>query len=460
MAKKEVKSPIIEEKIKKSLNYSIKDGIVSSVASGTGDNFISAFAVSLKATNFELGLLSALPNLIPGELFTARAMEKWSRKKIMLFGVLMQSLLWLPIALLPLIFLKKAALAPILLIIFYTVYIGFGWFISPAWSSWMKNLTEGREKGKYFGLRNKIGGIAGLSATIIAGLALDGFKHAGLVFVGFTSLFVVASLSRLTARHYINKKYEPKLKLKKGYYFSFWQFVKKAPTNNYGKFAIFIALINFAVAISSPFFAPYLLKELKFNYITYTLINLVVQAAFTLLFMPIWGKFADKYGSIKTMRLTAYFIPLVPLLWLVSSSPYWLILSQMFAGIVWAGFNLAAANFTLEAVTKERVSLCSAYLSFLGGICVFVGSLLGGLIASLNITFMNIFLFVFLISGIARMIIVALMIKNIKEVRPVEKLRTNRWKMSTIPLADLNPIKNLLGGIERHSNHDSKKGKR
>jgi len=78
--KKEDNDKIIE----KSLNYSVKDGVAASISVNVGENFISPYAIALKATNFQLGLLSALPNLIPIQLLTKSVMEKFSRKKIMM----------------------------------------------------------------------------------------------------------------------------------------------------------------------------------------------------------------------------------------------------------------------------------------------------------------------------------------------------------------------------------------
>ena len=59
-----------ETVLKKSLDASIKNGAASSVTTGIGDNFISAYAIALGASNFQLGVLSALPTLMPGELIS------------------------------------------------------------------------------------------------------------------------------------------------------------------------------------------------------------------------------------------------------------------------------------------------------------------------------------------------------------------------------------------------------
>jgi len=436
--KKEVIKERIDERTKKSLAYSTKDGIAATVTVNTGDNFISPYAVALNATNLQIGLLSALPNLIPIELLTTRLMStgKMSRKQISLLGVLIQIIMLALIASLGLFAFKNSMIAPTLLIVLFTLYAAGGLFGSPAWASWMKDLTENIEMGKYFGNRNRIFGIIGLIAVIIAGFALDSFKKAGLVFLGFALLFLIAAISRTISRYFMSKQHEPKLKIKKESFFSFWQFIKKSPTNNYGRFVIFIALINFSVMISGPFFSPYMLEVLKFNYITYVFINLIISTTATLVTMPLWGRFLDRYGCVKTMKITVWALPFIPILWLVSQSSYWLFFIQILSGVAWAGFNLAAGTFTYEAVTKERMNLCIAYSSIFNGVAIFLGATLGGLIASLNITFMNIFLFVFLVSGIARIIVIGTMFHSIKEVRQVRSPKP-LLKLILRPLQDL-----------------------
>ena len=53
-----------EEKVRKSLRYSITDGAFYSAMVGFGESFFSVFAVFMKASNLHPGLLGALPQTI------------------------------------------------------------------------------------------------------------------------------------------------------------------------------------------------------------------------------------------------------------------------------------------------------------------------------------------------------------------------------------------------------------
>lgn len=424
-----------EEKIlklkEKARKNSVIEGSFATVQTGLGENYLAPYALALNANNLHISLLSSIPGLLGplSQNWGSRLIEKYTRKKIVLFGVLFQALMWIPIIILAYLFYKGiyTSLLPLLLIVFFSTYTIFGSLSNPAWFSWMGDIVSENQRGKYFSFRNRVTGFISLVCTLIAAFLLDFFKQHSLLLLGFVIFFAIAMIFRLVARQLFKKIYEPKLKLKEGYYFSFWQFIKRAPKNNFGKFSIYVALLHFAAAIAGPFFAVYMLKDLQFSYVIYIIVT-ITQTASGLLFMPLLGKFSDKYGNYKLMKLCSVFVSIFPILWLFSNSPIYLIfVPQLIVGIAWAGFNLAAGNFIYDAVTPQRRGIAVSYYNILIGIGVFVGATLGGLIARYaTINFMNIFLFLFLLSGITRGLVSLIMLPRIKEVRQVEKFDGNR----------------------------------
>jgi MFS family permease len=201
--------------------------------------------------------------------------------------------------------------------------------------------------------------------------------------------------------------------------------------NNYGKFVIYYALVSLTLTIASPFFAVYILKELNLGYIAYMAI--IISPAITgFLFMTGLGKFTDSYGNINLIKICGYLTPAIPFLWLISFFIYpisptatiiYLVIIEAIGGLVWAGFNLSANNFIYEAVTKERIAICVSYFNVINGIGVFIGPLIGGILASkLPTTFgLSALLIVFIISGVSRFAVSFYMIPKIKEVRKVKK---------------------------------------
>ena len=436
----------VHEKCEKEITrkISIKEGATSSVMTGFGTDYLSPFALALNANNAQIGFLSSFPGLISpiAQIFGSRLMEKYSRKKIIVLFVALQALMWLPI--LALSFLLWANIypsaLPYFLIALYTLLSVFGSIAGPSWFSLMGDLVPEKIRGKYFGNRNKICGAVALISAITAAFLLDFFRTKGLVLIGFAIIFFLASIFRLISANLFKKHYNPEFKLQDGYYFSLWQFIKKAPGNNFGKFVIFISLMQFATAIGGPFFAVYMLKNLNFSYTTFMLVN-ISSSVFAILFMPIWGKFSDKYGNRELLRLGSILVPLSPILWIFNASPsYLIIVPQLVGGIGWAAFNLSASNFIYDSVSVPRRGICVAYYNVLIGLGVFLGASLGGLLAFyLNISFMNKLLFIFLISGILRALVSGIMLPQIKEIKPVKKP-----KNAILYFKEIRPVRGVL----------------
>ena len=409
----------------KTLKLSVKEGCATSVMSGFGDSYISPFALALGANNAQIGLLSSFPSLISPltQIAGSRLMEKVSRRRLIIISVTLHALMWLPMLVLGLFFMGNlfTSSLPIMLILFYSLYAIFGALAGPAWFSLLGDLIPEHIRGKYISKRNEICGAVALVSMIIAAFVLDFFKTRGFLLIGFSILFLIASIFRLVSANLFRKHYYPELKLEKGYYFSIWQFIKKAPSNNFGRFVIYVALMNLATSIAGPFFAVYMLRDLGFSYAEYMLTNIIASLT-TILFLPLLGKFSDKYGNRELLRFGSALTPLIPILWLVSSSHWYIILvPQLISGLGWGAFNFAASNFIYDQVTPQRRGICVAYFNVIVGIGIFIGASLGGLLTQyLHLSFMNTLLFIFLVSGILRYA-VSLLIPIVKEVKEVKE---------------------------------------
>jgi len=456
----------IEELKAKSRKISTKEACAYSFMDGFGLRYITPLAVEIgknsKNLNNYVGLLTALPSLLGSlsQLLTIKAMNHYSRKKIVFWAVFLQALMWLPLVGLSFFYYFKSLsteLALSSLVLIYTLLIVFGSFGGPAWSSMMKD-TVTSNLGKYFGDRSRIAGLVALICMLIAGFILDYFKQTN-IYLGFMIVLFIAFLGRTTSAILFSKQYEPEFKPEKKSYFSFIEFAKKMFHNNFGKFVIFFALTSFAVTICSPFFAVYILKDLGFSYIQY--MTLIIGSSLaSFVFMSGWGKFADRYGNLKVMKLCMGSIVAVPFLYFASYfifkfNPPWIIpyviFIEVLAGATWAGFNLAAGNFIYEAVTREKMALCVSYFNVVNGMGTFIGPILGGFLASIIHPILGIsaLLIVFIIGGLARLAVTIYMLPKIKEVREVKRYGFKEARESFINLSlrefieylDINPIK-------------------
>ncbi|PIN90549.1 hypothetical protein COU57_03350 [Candidatus Pacearchaeota archaeon CG10_big_fil_rev_8_21_14_0_10_32_14] len=421
-------SPDEHERLKKkSLNYSIVEGSFASVSNGAGEQYLVPYALALNANNAQVGFLSSFVGFIgaSSQILGSKLMFKYSRKKLIVTFVFLQAAMWLVVLSLGLLYLKGALnsfYAVTLLILFYTIYSVFGSLAGPPWFSLLGDLAPEKGRGKYFSKRNRINGSVAMIAALIASFFLDYMKELGLVIIGFVILFAISCLGRFLSGFIFTKHYYPKLEMKKEHYFSFRQFIKKAPGNNYGKFVIFVGMMNIFVHFSGPFFTVYMLEELHYSYLWFTLVNLA-GSLFTILSIPFWGEIGDRYGNRTLLVIGSLIVPIIPIFWLFSGNPIYLILTaQLASGIGWAAFNLGASNFIYDSVTPQRRGLCVSYYNMINGISIFIGAMAGGLVAQyVHLSFMNVFLFIFLISGIGRAIVSLTMLRKIKEVRTIEK---------------------------------------
>ncbi len=430
----------IEHKKEASLRHSIKDGSFYSIMQGFGENYVSPFAIAMNATNPQIAFLISIPLLLASlfQLVSAKITDWYKkRKNIVMLSALIQALIWFPLFLIP--YLTKNV---IYLIIFFSIYYIAGYFGLPAWNSWMGDLVGENKRGRYFGLRNRIIGFFAFSSVFAAGFILNAFTKIN-PFIGFGFIFMTALVARLISYRYIKKMYEPKYIVEKKDYFTFFSFIKRMKHSNYGRFVLFMFFFRFAVSISTPFFAVYMLRELGFSYAQYTLI-IGIATVTSFLTMTYWGRYGDKFGNKKIMTVTAFLIPFIPVMWIFSASVRYLFFLQLFAGFVWAGFNLSSANFIFDAVPSGKRARCNAYFNVFYGVAVFTGAALGGFFAKIVIApkfFISNLLIIFLISGFLRLMFVLLFLPRFREERKVEFIPDSKLLFNVVAI---DPVKGFM----------------
>ena len=112
----------------RSRRYSIREGAFQAVMVGGGESYQSAFALLLHASAFQIGLLSALPQIVGtwAQLFSVKVLNRFHhRKTLIVVGAAGQAVVWLPLLALPLVFQEYA---PWLLIACAMIYVAMGHF--------------------------------------------------------------------------------------------------------------------------------------------------------------------------------------------------------------------------------------------------------------------------------------------------------------------------------------------
>jgi MFS family permease len=417
--------PRSRKAIKRSLRMSVLDGSAYAVVLGLTQNFVTPFALALKATTTEIGLLSSFPNFIVGfsQLAAPRLSQRaGSRKGLILPMVFLHAVMFIPILLIPFVIGSSQVWW---LIGLFTVSTVFGAIANPAWGSLMADLVPIRLRGRYFSSRGVIAGIITLIFSFIAGGILQ--LYTATPFIGFAILFGGAALFRFLSCYFLSQMYEPKPPENIKDEQSMMHMVSHAGSYNLGRFTLYIALVSLATNIASPFFSVYMLRDLNFNYVTFTVVVSAVSVA-SLGFLTFWGRRADLAGNIKVVKVTSFLVPLVPLLWLVSKNVYYLIFAQIVSGFAWSGFNLAGVNYVYDASEAQNRTKHIAVFNAITCLATFLGALIGGYIVPLLPRLFGFqLLTLFAISGVLRGVVAILMAGRLTEVRRVPALSLTQF---------------------------------
>jgi MFS family permease len=428
---------------RRSLRYSVIDGAFSASMIGFGESFFVAYALFLKAVTLQVGLLSSLPQALGSllQLFSNRLIRLFgSRKRLVVTAAALQALMYLPVALV----FFFGTFRVWILILFACLYWAFGTILGPAWNSWMGDLVNENRRGAYFGRRSKITGAATFLSFLTAGALLQRFGGGDrLQYTGFGLIFLLALTARVASVLFLSKMNEPAYTAPRVAEFGFLEFLGQAHRRNYGLFVLYLGLMTFAVALSAPFFTPYMLQDLRLDYLTFTMVNAVAIAA-KVVSMPVWGRAADRFGARRVLSLTGYMIPLVPVLWLFSDRVGWLMLIQLYAGFVWGGFEISSFTFIFDTTTPQKRATCVAYYNVITGLALISGALLGSVLVRANDVFRSKYLFVFLVSGLLRLAASLVFAPRLREVREVETIGYSRLFLKVVTSM---PTEGLVYGL-------------
>jgi len=441
--------PIVES----SLRHSVQDAGYYSVMTGAGETYFSAFAVFLRANSTQMALLASLPSLLGS---FAQLLSAWwghrqgIRKSLILGGVFLQAATWLPLMILPVWFPRHALPLFIACVVLY--YAG-GHLATPQWSSMIGDLVPEQSRGRFFAKRTRLASVVSFIALVIAGAVLNHFDQRGRTYTGFLLIFAAAVVGRLLSAYHLAQMHDPP---RTGAFFNLpraGELLRRVRHSAFARFSLFFAAMQFAVAIASPFFTLYMLRDLHFSYLMFTA-NIAATVVMQFLTLNVWGRISDRFGNRLILATTGLIIPFFPALWLVSSSYWYLLALQAVGGLVWAGFSLSAGNFVYDLVPSPKRATYVAWHNILMSAGVFAGAVLGGwlgqalpaqfILGGDHFAWGSTLLGVFLISTLARLAIALLFIPHLREVREVPAMSASGL---IFRVSGFNALRGLIFGM-------------
>jgi MFS family permease len=368
------------------LRWSWLDGFFTTVSDNLYLGFIVLYALAYGASTSELGLLAAVQNLLGAvSLFPgARAADAARRRKPLVtwtVGGFARAAL-LALALVP--WITATPRVAIWLIVGLNGIRSFmSNFGNPAWTVLVGDLVPRALRAQYFGNRNLMIGLAALLVAPLAGwLIKAGNGWLDQPHLGYQAVFALAFVTGLAGTACFVRVPEPHRVLAPGR-------AAAGGGNLWGALAgnrAFLGLVvsgfvwNLALQIAAPFFNVYLVRHLGAGAGTVGLLA-GVNTLFGLLGSGLFGRVMDRLGALKTQALTGFLIPIIPTAWIWVTAPWQVGVLEAYAGLVWAGYNLANFALLLELTpASHRPRAVALYQTVVFASAV-AGPLLGGWLA-------------------------------------------------------------------------------
>ena len=411
---------------------------------------MSAFALLFHATPFHLSILSAIPQLLgTWAQFLSVKVSHWfpNRKSQVFWGIIGQSVSWIPIIALPLLW---PHLGPWLLIAGVAMYFAFTHFASPAWNSLITDLLDPNERGKYFAKRARVMAMTSFFTLCLGGALLSYFEYQHLLWIGFAIMFLTAGLCRSASALALAQVIDLPSHEFGSNPTGFREFLRMGASKNFLHFLLFSGLMHAAVLIAGPFFVLYMIRDIHLPYWEYgTWLAAGIIGQFVTL--TAWGQFGDRFGNKALLTMTGFIVPVLPMLYLISTAWPFLVVVNFFGGVIWAGLALGLQNYVFDAVQPADRAKAVAIVSIVNALGwaagTFIGSWLIGTIpgvlqvGAIALHPVSNLPFIFFLSGALRLLVSSTLLGTFREPRDVEP-RAHRHLFWELPL--LKPLSQLV----------------
>jgi len=176
-------------------------------------------------------------------------------------------------------------------------------------------------------------------------------------------------------------------------------------------FVLVRLLWDFGLQIGGPYFAVYQVEQIK---ATPGFIGVLatISAGTRMIGLRVWGPWLDRHGARWVTTVAALGIPILPVIWAVSSRPWHLILAELPGGFLWAGFEMGIFALFLELLHGEdNTQAAAGYMALSSGVSI-LGPFIGGWLIAQTGYAGN-----FLVSGAIRLVAALLFLVVLKPFR-------------------------------------------
>ena len=384
---------ITEQQLDKGLKYVTADGLsAEAMVVFTSGTFLTALAIHMGATNFQLGLFAALPTFTTiFQLAAIWLVRKFNNRRLitMVFNFLARLPL-LAIGIMPLLFSGSTTIAVLLMLLFFQHICGD--IAGASWNAWMKDLIPQERLGGFFSRRTRMAQTLNVTLSLATAIGLDYIKrhYPAQEITAYTTLFLAGGALGMMSVYLLLRTPEPVAEPMEDKVLPlFWKSLKN---KNFRKLLTFNSLWAFSLNLATPFFAVFMMKTLGLP-VAY-LIGLGILSQVSGIFsLNLWGRYSDRFSNKTVIRLCAPLYILCILAFAFVGLPQskavtlgLLALIHIVSGFSTAGINLSLSNIGIKLAPKNEaivyLSAKNMFVAFFSTIAPLAGGLLADMFAN------------------------------------------------------------------------------
>jgi MFS family permease len=350
--------------------------------------FLAGFAVELGASNFEIGILAAVPFAVQflqlpavvlvERLRARRAISTWA-------AAIGRS------------FLIAAATAPFLgatagivtLIVSVALYQAMAAIAGCAWNSWMRDLVPENEYGRFFGRRAAATTALATTLALLCGVLIGSWKrfapdHAA---IAYSCLFIAGATVGLFGVWLLSITPDqpmppalPRTRIST-------LLITPFRDTNFRRLIVFLSSWNFAANLAAPFFVVYMLKTLGYSMGIVVFLTTASQLS-NLAALSLWGNLSDRFSNKAVLGISAPLFLACTLAWTFTGlawvrpvTLYLLFAVHVLMGVATAGVALASGNIAMKLAPAGQATAYLAASSVVSATCAAIAPVIGGLCA-------------------------------------------------------------------------------
>lgn len=348
---------------------------------------LTAFALHLGASNLMVGVLAATPFLSQLlQLPAIHLVERLRRRKQI---AVMTSLVGRAmLAIMAVLAFAGGTAALLLFLGAQFVLCGLGAVGACAWNAWMRDLAPEERLGDVFARRTirltAISLLLGLAAALALDLAPPGSSARDVVFAG---MFAIGCITGLASAGIVARMPEPQMPPSSGPVPLGALLRQPLADPNFARLLVFVASLQFAINLATPFFTVFIVRRLHFNISFVMLLSVASQVA-NILALRMWGRLSDRFAnkSVLAVCAPAYLLAIVAM---IGASQFadrelvkaWLVMLHVVMGATIAGVTLTSTNIALKLSPKGAATAYVATNAMVTALAAGLAPILGGLLA-------------------------------------------------------------------------------